>query len=97
MTPEMRAVRTKRQKRLLTHFTGDYTNMIITHLRALNVTPEDYNIKNSLWACVDHGEIVFSDLCTVGCVGGDSKEDYCAARGKSEGQEQGGEAVASAA
>ncbi|KAI1733845.1 hypothetical protein F4680DRAFT_471688 [Xylaria scruposa] len=62
----------------------DYTTKIIVGLRAHNISTEDYNIKNSLWACVDRDELEYIELCTVGCVGGDNKqEDYCDSKGGS--------------
>ncbi|KAI1755983.1 hypothetical protein F4782DRAFT_527335 [Xylaria castorea] len=64
--------------------TGDYITKITTNLRASNITPADYNIQNSLWACIEHGDIGFLELCSVGCVGGNSKEDYCTAKRSSK-------------
>ncbi|KAI0437316.1 hypothetical protein F4803DRAFT_570954 [Xylaria telfairii] len=67
-------------ERLLTHLTGDYVTRITTHLRASNLTTEDYNIENSLWACIYHGEITFVEMCWFGCVGGTKRDDYCGVR-----------------
>ncbi|KAI0400847.1 hypothetical protein F4802DRAFT_601608 [Xylaria palmicola] len=63
---------------------GDYINKIITNLRANEVGTEDYNIQNSLWSCIDHGDIAFKELCSVGCVGGDKNDDYCSGTGQSK-------------
>ncbi|KAI1196235.1 hypothetical protein F5X97DRAFT_220272 [Nemania serpens] len=73
---------------------GDYINKIITNLRANSLGTEDYNIKNSLWTCIDHGDIQFKELCSVGCIGGDKSDDYCSETGNSK---RGLEAVAWAA
>ncbi|KAH8166093.1 hypothetical protein CIB48_g2184 [Xylaria polymorpha] len=59
---------------------GDYVTRITTHLRASNLTTEDYNIENSLWACIHHGDITFVDMCWFGCVGGTKRDDFCAMR-----------------
>ncbi|KAI3325417.1 hypothetical protein HD806DRAFT_533086 [Xylariaceae sp. AK1471] len=74
---------------------GDYINKIITNLRANDVGTDDFSVQQSLWACIDHGDIQFKELCSVGCVGGDSKDDYCSETGSSK--KRGGEAVAWAA
>ncbi|KAI0195561.1 hypothetical protein EV127DRAFT_404303 [Xylaria flabelliformis] len=62
---------------------GDYTTKMIVRLRAHNVSTQDYNIKNSLWACIEHDELEYIELCSVGCVGGNKREDYCDASGSS--------------
>lgn len=67
-------------ERLLTYLIGDYVTRITTHLRASNLTTEDYNIENSLWACIHHGDITFVDMCWFGCVGGTKRDDFCAMR-----------------
>ncbi|KAI0546952.1 hypothetical protein F4679DRAFT_587014 [Xylaria curta] len=63
---------------------GDYTTKMIVRLRDHNISTEDYNIKNSLWACVERDELEFIELCTVGCVGNSKREDYCYAKGGSK-------------
>ncbi|KAI8953340.1 hypothetical protein F4801DRAFT_576514 [Xylaria longipes] len=68
---------------------GDYINRITTRLRANNKTTDDFNIQNSLWACIIHGDIAFMEVCPVGCVGGTKRLDYCAAKGIfEEGEEE---------
>ncbi|KAI0132097.1 hypothetical protein BJ170DRAFT_691299 [Xylariales sp. AK1849] len=56
---------------------GDYVTKIITNLRASNEPTDDQHIKQGLWTCLDHGDISFKEYCSVGCNGGDSKDDYC--------------------
>ncbi|KAI1469316.1 uncharacterized protein F4812DRAFT_470337 [Daldinia caldariorum] len=57
--------------------TRDYINKIITNLRANNMPTDDNTIQQSLWSCLEHGDIQFKEMCTRGCVGGDKKDDYC--------------------
>ncbi|KAJ2996589.1 hypothetical protein NUW58_g921 [Xylaria curta] len=73
-------------------YCGDYINKIITNLRANGLGTDDYTIKNSLWACIEHGDIQFKEFCDVGCVGGDKNDDYCSATGHSK--KRGDEGVA---
>ncbi|KAI0552660.1 hypothetical protein F4679DRAFT_581171 [Xylaria curta] len=56
---------------------GDYVNKIITNLQANNEPTDDQHINQSLWACLEHGDISFKSYCTLGCNGGDSNDDYC--------------------
>ncbi|KAK9775987.1 putative Killer toxin Kp4 domain-containing protein [Seiridium cardinale] len=61
---------------------GDYVTKIITNLRASNEPTDDPHIQQGLWTCIEHGDISFKEYCTLGCVGGDKKDDYC--KGSSE-------------
>ncbi|KAI0192298.1 hypothetical protein EV127DRAFT_510589 [Xylaria flabelliformis] len=56
---------------------GDYINKIITNLQANNEPTDDQHTKQSLWTCLEHGDISLKSYCTLGCNGGDSKDDYC--------------------
>ncbi|KAK6085167.1 hypothetical protein SCUP234_02108 [Seiridium cupressi] len=57
--------------------TGDYHTKIITNLRASNEPTDDQHIQQGLWTCIEHGDISFKEYCSLGCVGGDSNDDYC--------------------
>ncbi|KAL7622189.1 hypothetical protein AAE478_007692 [Parahypoxylon ruwenzoriense] len=56
---------------------GDYITKIITNLRANNLPTDDFYIKQSLWSCLEHGDISLIEMCSLGCNGGDSKDDFC--------------------
>ncbi|KAI1124297.1 hypothetical protein F5Y10DRAFT_249676 [Nemania abortiva] len=56
---------------------GDYINKIITNLEANNEPTDDLHVQQSLWTCLDHGDISFKEYCTLGCNGGDDNDDYC--------------------
>ncbi|KAF3059739.1 hypothetical protein GL218_04613 [Daldinia childiae] len=68
---------------------GDYINKIITNLRANNMPTDDNTIKQSLWSCLEHGDIQFKEMCTRGCVGGDKNDDYCTGSPDAGGEKRG--------
>ncbi|ESZ90955.1 hypothetical protein SBOR_8673 [Sclerotinia borealis F-4128] len=65
---------------------GDYITKINTNLRARNLPTSDIYVKQSLWACVEHGDIQLIQFCASGCIGGDSKDDYCTGSSKPAGK-----------
>ncbi|CAJ2513729.1 Uu.00g018480.m01.CDS01 [Anthostomella pinea] len=81
---------------------GDYSTKIITNLRAANEPTDAQHISNSLWDCVEHGDISYREFCSLGCHGGDDKDDYCngspeqAADEAGDAAEDAGEAAARA-
>ncbi|KAI0138901.1 hypothetical protein F4776DRAFT_670217 [Hypoxylon sp. NC0597] len=56
---------------------GDYRDDIITQLHGAGQSTDDIVIQQSLFSCGSHGTISFQQFCNNGCVGGDSKDDYC--------------------
>ncbi|KAI1163346.1 hypothetical protein F5B18DRAFT_319512 [Nemania serpens] len=56
---------------------GDYINKITTDLQANNQPTDNQHINQSLWTCLDHGDISFRQFCSSGCNGGDKSDDYC--------------------
>ncbi|RAL62689.1 hypothetical protein DID88_004532 [Monilinia fructigena] len=56
---------------------GDYITKVNTNLLANNLPTSNLYVQQSLWACIEHGDIRFIQFCASGCVGGDSKDDYC--------------------
>lgn len=56
---------------------GDYINKIITNLQANHQPTDDQHINQSLWTCLDHGDIGFKQYCGSGCNGGNKDDDYC--------------------
>ncbi|KAI1376638.1 hypothetical protein F4677DRAFT_419115 [Hypoxylon crocopeplum] len=72
---------------------GDYITKIITNLRANNMPTDDNTIKQSLWSCLEHGDISFKEMCSLGCIGGDKKDDYCTGSPDGAGGEKRGEPV----
>lgn len=65
--------------------TGDYITKINTNLLANDMPTSDLYVKQSLWACIEHGDIKLLQFCAAGCVGGDKKDDYCTGTGKRDG------------
>lgn len=61
--------------------TGDYITKINTNLLANNLPTSDLYVKQSLWACIEHGDIKLLEFCAAGCVGGDKNDDYCTGTG----------------
>ncbi|KAI9640592.1 hypothetical protein NHQ30_010891 [Ciborinia camelliae] len=61
---------------------GDYITKIQTNLLANSLPTSDIYVKQSLWGCIEHGDIKFLQFCAAGCVGGDKKDDYCTGTGK---------------
>ncbi|TGO75313.1 hypothetical protein BELL_0221g00120 [Botrytis elliptica] len=61
--------------------TGDYITKINTNLLANNLPTSDLYVKQSLWACLEHGDIKLLEFCAAGCVGGDKNDDYCTGTG----------------
>lgn len=53
---------------------------------------DDTSIKQSLWSCIEHGDIKYLEMCHAGCIGGDKNDDYCA-EAAAAGEKR-GEAVA---
>ncbi|KAF7919370.1 uncharacterized protein EAE97_011702 [Botrytis byssoidea] len=60
---------------------GDYITKINTNLLANNLPTSDLYVKQSLWACIEHGDIKLLEFCAAGCVGGDKNDDYCTGTG----------------
>ncbi|TGO53049.1 hypothetical protein BOTNAR_0306g00120 [Botryotinia narcissicola] len=60
---------------------GDYITKINTNLLAKNLPTSDLYVKQSLWACIEHGDIKLLEFCAAGCVGGDKNDDYCTGTG----------------
>ncbi|KAF7905692.1 hypothetical protein EAE99_011993 [Botrytis elliptica] len=60
---------------------GDYITKINTNLLANNLPTSDLYVKQSLWACLEHGDIKLLEFCAAGCVGGDKNDDYCTGTG----------------
>ncbi|OTA59762.1 hypothetical protein K449DRAFT_436021 [Hypoxylon sp. EC38] len=56
---------------------GDYRDDIITQLHGADKSTDETVINQSLFLCGSHGTISFSQFCNNGCVGGDSRDDYC--------------------
>ncbi|KAH9906733.1 hypothetical protein F4778DRAFT_778182 [Xylariomycetidae sp. FL2044] len=50
---------------------------ITVGLRAEDIEPTSFNKWNSLWTCIEEGDIIFMELCASGCHGGDKPDDYC--------------------
>ncbi|KAM0124255.1 hypothetical protein ACHAP3_010461 [Botrytis cinerea] len=60
---------------------GDYITKINANLLANNLPTSDLYVKQSLWACIEHGDIKLLEFCAAGCVGGDKNDDYCTGTG----------------
>lgn len=56
---------------------GDYRDDIQTELAANGQSGDDTHIQQSLFNCLSNGQIDFVNFCGGGCVGGDSRDDYC--------------------
>ncbi|KAF7858936.1 hypothetical protein EAF04_008977 [Stromatinia cepivora] len=67
---------------------GDYITKINTNLLANNLPTSDLYVKQSLWACIEHGDIRFLQFCAAGCVGGDKNDDYCTGTGAPAGKRE---------
>ncbi|XXH01604.1 hypothetical protein Hte_007964 [Hypoxylon texense] len=67
---------------------GDYITKIITNLEANNMPTDDTTIHQSLWACIEHGDIKFLEMCYAGCIGGDKNDDYCAEAAAAAGEKR---------
>jgi hypothetical protein len=61
------------------------------------VDQTDYNQKNSLWICSDHGDIEFKQLCIAGCVENGKQDDSCAENEAAEAAADAAEEAALAA
>ena len=59
-------------------------NKLVQNTRANDVGDFNYNINQSLWLCLEHGDILLEDLCPIGFQGGDSNGDYCINSGSSK-------------
>jgi hypothetical protein len=46
-------------------------------LKANNLPPDNQHEQQSLWACTEHGDITFLQMCAAGCIGGTGEDDYC--------------------
>ncbi|KAI0406624.1 hypothetical protein F4802DRAFT_595980 [Xylaria palmicola] len=57
---------------------GDYITKINTNLRANGQGTDEYSVNQSLWSCLEHGDIQLIAVCPAGCIGGDSDDDFCA-------------------
>ncbi|KAI0172913.1 hypothetical protein GGR52DRAFT_572723 [Hypoxylon sp. FL1284] len=73
---------------------GDYITKMVTNLRAAKMPTDDHTIKQSLWSCIEHGDIKYLEMCHAGCIGGDKNDDYC---GEDAAAEAAGEAAEDAA
>ncbi|KAI1253579.1 hypothetical protein MGN70_005789 [Eutypa lata] len=56
---------------------GDYRDDIVTELSASGYSTDETSIQQSLFNCLDNGQIDVTSYCANGCVGGDSSDDYC--------------------
>lgn len=54
---------------------------------------DDTAINESLWSCLEHGDIAYLEMCNAGCIGGDKKDDYCLADDKKRDEAVSWEAI----
>ncbi|KAI1498686.1 hypothetical protein F5X99DRAFT_314953 [Biscogniauxia marginata] len=56
---------------------GDYITKIKVNLIANGQPTTDYYVEESLWTCLEHGDITLEKVCSYGCSGGDKRDDTC--------------------
>ncbi|TVY25252.1 hypothetical protein LHYA1_G006993 [Lachnellula hyalina] len=56
---------------------GDYITKLDTNLKA-NDKPDTQQYRlESLWTCLEHGDISFIQYCATGCLGNGNNDDSC--------------------
>ncbi|KAI0844048.1 hypothetical protein F5Y00DRAFT_266970 [Daldinia vernicosa] len=68
---------------------GDYRTKIIESLRANKMPTDDNTVDQSLFICLEGGDISFKEMCSRGCIGGDTNDDYCTGSPESGGEKRG--------